>query len=91
MKKEAAGRARMMNLKEVVEQYLGAAGSFGKPVGLAAFGLEPAETEGLFGALDEDYHISRFLHFSHADGDAYVISGDTATHVAVDPAIYSLF
>jgi hypothetical protein len=91
MSGESIQRAPMMNLRELVERYAGLAGSFGNPVALSAFGLNSQETQNLFSMFDEDYHISRFLHFSHADGEAYIISGDSATHVAVDPAIYSLF
>jgi len=80
----------MMNLREVVEQYAALAGNFGNSVALSAFGLSEQETQDLFSAFDEDYHISRFLHFSHADGQAYQISGESVTHVAVDPAIDSL-
>jgi hypothetical protein len=87
---ESIQRAPMMNLREFVERYAALAGSFGNPVALSVFGLNPQETQNLFSMFDEDYHISRFLHFSRADGHAYVISGDIATHVAVDPAIYSL-
>jgi hypothetical protein len=87
---ESTRRATMMNLSEVVERYAVLAGTFGNPVALSAFGLSAQETQNLFSVLDEDYHISRFLHFSHANGQAYSISGDTATHVAVDPSIYSV-
>jgi hypothetical protein len=90
MSREAAGRAPMMNLREVVERYAALAGSFGNPVALSAFGLSEQETRNLFSAFDEDYHISRFLHFSRADGRAYAISGEAVTHVAIDPAIESL-
>jgi hypothetical protein len=90
MSAESTRRAPMMNLSEVVERYAALAGSFGNPVALSAFGLSAQETQNLFSAFDEDYHISRFLHFSHADGQTYSISGDTVTHVAVDPSIYSI-
>ena len=80
----------MVNLREAVERYTELAGSFGTPVALSAFGLNTEETENLFTVFDEDYHISRFLHFSHADGQTYSISGDTVTHIAVDPAIHSI-
>lgn len=80
----------MMSLREVVQRYAMLAGSFGNPVALSAFGLNEQETQNLFSAFDEDYHISRFLHFSHADGQSYSISAEDVTHVAVDPAVYSL-
>lgn len=90
MKGEAAGQAPMMNLKELVERYAALAGSFGSPVELTAFGLSTEETQNLFSSFDEDYHISRFLHFSHDQGQSYVISAESVTHIAIDPAIYSI-
>jgi hypothetical protein len=53
-----------MTLREVVERYRAIAGDFGRPVALGAFGLERQEAERLFSAFDEDYHISRFFHFT---------------------------
>ena len=53
-----------MSLRELVDRYRSLAGSFGQPVALASFGLDPAETERLFSAYDEDYHISRFFQFT---------------------------
>jgi hypothetical protein len=90
MSAESIQRAPMMNLREVVERYAALAGNFGNPVALSAFGLSEQETQNLFSAFDEDYHISRFLHFARADGQAYTVSGNAATHVSVDPSIYSL-
>jgi hypothetical protein len=83
-------RAPMMNLRDVVERYATLAGSFGDPVALAAFDLGTEETKTLFGSFDEDYHISRFLHFSRSRGESYLIGGETVTHIAIDPAIYSV-
>jgi hypothetical protein len=80
----------MMNLREVVERYATLGGSFGDPVALAAFGLTTEETKALFGSFDEDYHISRFLHFSRSKGESYLIGGEAVTHIAIDPAIYSI-
>jgi hypothetical protein len=79
----------MMDLKELVQRYAALAGKFGNPVALSAFGLSEGETQNLFSAFEEDYHISRFLHFSCADGQRYTIGGELATHITVDPAIYS--
>jgi hypothetical protein len=90
MSAESTRRAPLMNLSEIVECYAGLAGNFGNPVALSAFGLGAQETQKLFSAFDEDYHISRFLHFSHANGQTYSISGDAVTHVAVDPSMYSV-
>jgi hypothetical protein len=90
MGSEAAGRAPMPSLKELVEHYATLAGKFGEPVALSAFGLSEADTQNVFSALDEDYHISRFLHFSNANAQQYLINGEIATHVALEAAIYSL-
>ena len=81
----------MLNLKDVVARYHLLAGQTGEPVPLSAFGLPSEETSRLFTALDEDYHISRFLHFSCATGQRYSISGEPVTHVSFDAAISSLF
>jgi hypothetical protein len=90
MTAESTRRAPMMNLKEMVERYAALAGNFGDPVGLSSFAVNAEETQSLFSSFDEDYHISRFLHFSTSDGQTYTISGEPVTHVAIDPAIYSL-
>jgi hypothetical protein len=87
---EATGRAPMMSLKEVVERYATLAGTFGNPVELSAFRLSVEETQNLFSSCDEDYHISRFLHFSSDQGQSYVISAEVVTHIAIDPAIHSI-
>jgi len=79
-----------MTLKMVVERYNAVAGRPGIPVALGEFGLSQNETEELFTALDEDYHISRHLHFSKAEGLAYQISGEKVTHVAMDATITNL-
>jgi len=79
----------MMTLKEVVDRYAALAAEPSGPVALSRFGLSTEETQNLFSSLDEDYHISRFLHFSRAEGQSYAISGETVTHVAIDPSIRS--
>jgi hypothetical protein len=79
-----------MNLREVVEKYLALAGGYGRPAALADFGLNGAETERTFAALDEDYHISRYFHFSRAIGTAYAINGFDHTHVSIDAEIQSV-
>jgi hypothetical protein len=84
------GRAPMMSLREVVERYGALERGCGKPVPLSAFGLSARETENLFCGFDDDYHISRYLHFSRDDGEEYTISGEAATHVAIDEGVYSL-
>jgi hypothetical protein len=90
MSDKAARRAPMMTLREVVERYATLAKSFGDPVALSAFGLGAEETKNLFASFDEDYHISRFLHFCRDEGQTYLISREKVTHVAIDPAIYSI-
>jgi hypothetical protein len=59
-------------------------------VPLSAFQLGPAETERLFSGYDEDYHISRFFHFSETGGTLFSINGFPATHVSLDPEIESI-
>ena len=80
----------MLSLKEVVDRYSALANQSGAPVALEAFALTPEETAKLFTALDEDYHISRYLHFSSGAGQRYQIGQEQVTHVAVDPGISSL-
>jgi len=80
----------MMTLRLLVERYNKLASQTGAPVALAAFGLTSAETEKLFSTLDEDYHISRHLHFSKVGGQSYRISGEEVTHVALDAGISNL-
>jgi len=59
-------------------------------VALSSFALSPAETERLFSGYDEDYHISRFFHFSQDAGTPFFINGFPATHVAIDSEIQSI-
>ncbi len=80
----------MMPLQDLVTRYLSLAGGFGKPVALSGFQLPAAETELLFSSYDEDYHISRFFHFSEDQGEKFSINGIAATHVSVDPEIESI-
>jgi hypothetical protein len=90
MSAEAARRAPLMPLKELVALYLSLAVEFGKPVALLAFQLAPAETERLFSGYDEDYHISRFFHFSESPGTRFSINGFAATHVSIDAEIETI-
>ena len=87
---EAPRRAPMMPLHDLVSRYLSLAGEFGKPVALSAFELSPAETDRLFSSYDEDYHISRFFHFSEDQGEKFSINGIAATHVSFDSEIDSI-
>jgi hypothetical protein len=79
-----------LQLKEVVEKYLAAAGDYGKTVSLSSFGLSREEIEDVFSLFDEDYHIGRFFHFSLAAGASYTIDGFPQTHVSIDSDIQSI-
>jgi hypothetical protein len=79
-----------MTLKEIVEKYLVIAGGFAFLAPLADFGLERSEIERIFSALDEDYHISRFFHFSQVSGPAYMIDGFEQTHISIDEEIQTI-
>jgi hypothetical protein len=80
-----------MQLRDVIEIYKGLAGEFERPVELELFGLSNEETVRLFDAFDEDYHISRFFHFTNKGaGTAYSINGFPYTHVTIDAAIQEI-
>ena len=84
-----------MTLQELLKKYLAAAGGYGKTIALASLGYSREDTERLFSSLDEDYHISRFFHFSTAAGatassPSFYISGFPQTHVSIDPEIQSI-
>jgi len=79
-----------MTLSEIVEKYLAIAGGFTFLAPLADFGMERSEVEHLFSALDEDYHISRYFHFSQVSGPAYLIDGFEQTHISIDEEIQSV-
>ncbi len=79
-----------MHLREAVEKYLHLAGGYGTPVPLSGFGLSREETERVFSIFDEDYHISRFFHFSNLSGETYEINGFHHTHVSLDAEIQSI-
>ncbi len=87
MSAEAAGRAPLMSLSDLVRLYRSHADNFGEPVAISVFGLTSAEAERLFSGYDEDYHISRFFHFSEAAGAKFSINGIPATHVSLDAEI----
>lgn len=80
----------MMNLREIVERYQSYSKKFGEPVALADFGLSPEDTSIVFSALDEDYHISRFVTFCALQGRDYDISGSSMTHVKIEEGIRTL-
>ena len=83
-------RAAMLSLQELYRVYATIAAKPGEPIPLAAFKLSLEETEKLFSAFDEDYHISRFFHFSESDGQKYLIDGESVTHVAIDSEISTI-
>ena len=90
MPSEAPHRIPMVPLRQLVDRYLSQAGTFGNAVALSSFGLSQSETERLFSGYDEDYHISRFFHFSQADGTQFSINGFPVTHLTIDPEIQSI-
>jgi len=79
-----------ITLREAVDKYLAVGRDFGVPVALAALGLSREQVESMFSAFDEDYHISRYLHFECADGVNYQIGGFPQTHVVIDAEIQSI-
>ncbi len=79
----------MVTLRDIVEKYLAIAGGFTFLAPLSEFGLDHKETERLFSSLDEDYLISRYLHFSQVSGPAYNINGFEQTHISMDQEIQS--
>jgi hypothetical protein len=91
MSAEPGRRATPLTLRQLVDQYLLLAGGFGAPVALSAFQLSREETERLFSSFDEDYHISRFFHFSEVEGVKFLIDRIPATHVSIDPEVNSIF
>jgi len=83
------------SLNELVDKYVQLAGGFGRPIALFSFGLSQADTEHLFGIFDEDYHISRFFHFSlqsaaESPAQTYRINGFPQSHVALDAEINTI-
>ena len=90
MSPEAARRALTMTLHELVDRYCALTPEFGQSVPLASFQLTAEETERLFSGFDEDYHISRFFHFTESDGQRYSINGIPVTHVALDSEIQTI-
>lgn len=79
-----------MTLRQLVDLYLSKAGQFGNAVALTAFQLSPTETVSLFSSYDEDYHISRFFHFSESEGVKFSVNGIPVTHVRFDAEIETI-
>jgi hypothetical protein len=90
MSAETARRAPMMPLSELVRLYRSQVPNFGELVALTVFGLTVPETERLLSGYDEDYHISRFFHFSESAGQKFSINGIAATHVSLDAEIETI-
>lgn len=90
MSAEPARRAIGMTLRQLVDLYLSKADEFGDAVALTAFQLSSAEIERLFSSYDEDYHISRFFHFTEAEGVQFSINGILVTHVSIDAEIETI-
>jgi hypothetical protein len=81
-------------LRDIVERYRALASGFGQPLALGEFALSRPETERVFGMFDEDYHISRFFHFTldpafEPEG-AYQINGFPQSHVSLDAEIETI-
>ena len=86
-----------MSLAEMVGKYKSLTGNvFTKQVALADFGFAPLETERIFGLFDEDYHISRYFHFTldpafeKLPGGTYQINGFPQSHVSLDAEIVAI-
>jgi hypothetical protein len=82
-----------MDLRQIVQKYKELSSEFGKPVPLAAFGLSREDTERIFSVFDEDYHISRFFHFtldSAVQEEAFSVNSFPQTHVSLDPEIETI-
>ena len=86
-----------MNLREAVQKYAKAAGGYGRPLALAAFGLSTDETEKIFSVWDEDYQISRFMELTlepsgsvpreSDSAQPYRVNGFECSHVRFHPDI----
>jgi hypothetical protein len=76
-----------MQLTDIVEKYRKLEWDFGKPVELSKFGLSQQETERVFSVFDEDYHISRFFHFTNAANAVGAGAGTTAAGSAKRSAV----
>lgn len=80
----------IMRLREIVAKYLEVGGGYGRSVALSSFGLSRKEAEQIFSALEEDYQISRFFHFSMSAAASYEINGYPQTHLSIDEEIKSI-
>lgn len=76
-----------MTLREAVAKYLSVGGSYGASVALASLSAPHDEIEKSFSEFDEDYHISRFIHFQNETGESFQINDFPQTHVSIDAEI----
>ena len=91
MPSEATRRVPFMSLKELTDVYRKLVHAFGDPIPISKFGFSVEEAERLFSGFDEDYHISRFFHFTEQPAaKRHSINGFPATHVSIDPEIESI-
>ena len=90
MPSEATRRAPFMSLKELTDLYRKLVHASGDPIPISKFGFSVAEAERLFSGFDEDYHISRFFHFTDSTGEKFSINGIPATHVSLDGEIETI-
>ncbi|HKQ88479.1 MAG TPA: hypothetical protein VJS43_17105 [Candidatus Acidoferrales bacterium] len=90
MRREKGLPLTIMGLREIVDRYLAAAGAYGKVIPISALRLPRAEAEKTFNVLDEDYNISRFIHFVCAAGADYSINGFPQSHISIDSDIQSI-
>lgn len=79
-----------MTLREALDKYLAAAGGYGNSVALASLSAPHDEIEKAFSLFDEDYHISRFIHFQNESGESFQINDFPQTHVSVDAEIQTI-
>ena len=87
-----------MNLKAAVEKYLAVAGNFGRLMPLSGFELDPATTEAMIAAWEEDYQLHRHLELIPAgpgtEGPSaqagYVVGGIAYTGVVFHPSIRAI-
>ncbi|MGH9716988.1 MAG: hypothetical protein ACRD4R_09720 [Candidatus Acidiferrales bacterium] len=86
----SSARGPSIKLSELIERYLAVSGGYGKPAALGALGLLHADAESAFSLFDEDYLISRYLHFQNDAGEQFHINGFPQTHVSIDTAIQSI-
>jgi hypothetical protein len=87
--------AKVVKLTGIIERYKQlTGGAWGRLAALQEFGLTREEAEQAFSALDEDYHISRYFHFSDerksAAEAAFSVNGFPQTHVSLDKEIEEL-